>query len=334
MAAQSYDRLDGVIWYDGKLVPWGEANLHVLSHGLHYASAVFEGERAYGGHIFKSTEHSERLKRSANILDFDIPYSVAEIDAAKKLVVEKNGKKEAYVRPIAWRGSEMMGVSAQSNKIHLAIASWEWPSYFDPEQRLKGIRLDLAEYRRPDPKTAPCRAKAAGLYMICTISKHRAERAGYADAMMLDWQGRVAECTGANIFFIKDGKIHTPTADCFLDGITRRTVIELAKKRGYQVIERTIMPEELKDFSEVFVTGTAAEVTPVSGIGDITYKPGQITENLLNDYMAKKVEEGVGMDDAIKSLDQSKFSKLDSFDELAGRNASWVYLEREADSFK
>ncbi len=203
MAAQSYDRLEGVIWYDGKLVPWHEANLHVLSHGLHYASAVFEGERAYGGTIFKSTEHSERLKRSAKILDFDIPYSVAEIDAAKKLVVDKNGKKEAYVRPIAWRGSEMMGVSAQNNAIHLAIASWEWPSYFDPEQRLKGIRLDLADYRRPDPRTAPCRAKAAGLYMICTISKHAAERKGYADAMMLDWEGRVAECTGANIFFVQ-----------------------------------------------------------------------------------------------------------------------------------
>ena len=194
------------------------------------------------------TEHSERLKRSAQILDFEIPYSVAEIDAAKKLVLDKNGKKEAYVRPVAWRGSEMMGVSAQSNTIHLAIASWEWPSYFDPEQRLKGIRLDLAEYRRPDPKTAPCRAKAAGLYMICTISKHRAERSGYADAMMLDWQGRVAECTGANIFFVKDGKIHTPIADCFLDGITRQTVIALARKRGFEVIERRILPDELTEF--------------------------------------------------------------------------------------
>ena len=193
----------------------------MLTHGLHYASCVFEGERAYGGEIFKCTEHSERLKRSAKILDFEIPYSVAEIDAAKQLVLEKNGKKDAYVRPIAWRGSEMMGVSAQNNTIHLAIATWEWPSYFDPAQRLKGIRLDLADYRRPDPETAPCLAKAAGLYMICTISKHRAERKGYADAMMLDWQGRVAECTGANIFFIKDGKIHTPIADCFLDGITR-----------------------------------------------------------------------------------------------------------------
>ena len=292
MAAQSYDRLEGVIWYDGKLVPWQDANLHVLSHGLHYASAVFEGERAYGGQIFKSTEHSERLKRSAQILDFEIPYSVAEIDAAKKLVLEKNGKKEAYVRPVAWRGSEMMGVSAQNNTIHLAIASWEWPSYFDPEQRLKGIRLDLAEYRRPDPKTAPCRAKAAGLYMICTISKHRAERRGYADAMMLDWQGRVAECTGANIFFVKDGKIHTPLADCFLDGLTRQTVIALARKRGFEVIERRIMPDELTEFSECFITGSAAEVTAVSEIADWNFNPGGITKQLMDDYTAEVKPKG------------------------------------------
>ena len=287
MAAQSYDRLEGVIWYDGKLVPWNEANLHVLSHGLHYASCVFEGERAYGGQIFKSTAHSERLKRSANILDFEIPYSVAEIDAAKKLVVEKNGKKEAYVRPVAWRGSEMMGVSAQSNTIHLAIASWEWPSYFDPEQRLKGIRLDLAEYRRPDPKTAPCSAKAAGLYMICTISKHQAERKGYADAMMLDWEGRIAECTGANIFFVKDGKIHTPIADCFLDGITRQTVIGLARKRGMEVIERRITPDELTSFSECFITGSAAEVTAVAEIAHWNFNPGGITKTLMDDYTAE-----------------------------------------------
>jgi len=287
MAAQSYDRLEGVIWYDGKLVPWNEANLHVLSHGLHYASCVFEGERAYGGQIFRSTAHSERLKRSANILDFEIPYSVAEIDAAKKLVVEKNGKKEAYVRPVAWRGSEMMGVSAQSNTIHLAIASWEWPSYFDPDQRLKGIRLDLAEYRRPDPKTAPCTAKAAGLYMICTISKHRAERKGYADAMMLDWEGRVAECTGANIFFVKDGKIHTPIADCFLDGITRQTVIGLARKRGMEVIERRITPDELASFSECFITGSAADATAVAEIAHWNFNPGGITKTLMDDYTAE-----------------------------------------------
>ncbi len=296
MAAQSYDRLDGVIWYDGKLVKWQDANLHVLSHGLHYASAVFEGERAYGGKIFKCTAHSERLKRSAQLLDFEIPYSVAEIDAAKRLVLEKNGKKEAYVRPIAWRGSEMMGVSAQNNTIHLAIATWEWPSYFDPEQRLKGIRLDLADYRRPDPKTAPSLAKAAGLYMICTISKHKAERKGYADAMMLDWQGRVAECTGANIFFVKDGKIHTPIADCFLSGITRETVIALARKRGIEVIERRIMPDELNGFSECFITGSAAEVTAVSEIAQWRFTPSAITKQLMDDYTAEvtpKVEAAV-----------------------------------------
>ena len=287
MAAQSYYRLEGSIWYDGKLVPWGEANLHVLSHGLHYGSCVFEGERAYGGHIFKTVEHAERLKRSANLLDFEIPYSVAEIVAAKQQVVEKNGRTEAYVRPVAWRGSEMMGVSAQDNQIHLAIASWEWPSYFDPAQRLKGIRLDLAEYRRPDPKTAPSTAKAAGLYMICTISKHRAERRGYADAMMLDWQGRVAECTGANIFFTKDGKIHTPLADCFLDGITRQTAIALAKKRGIEVIERRIVPDELREMTECFITGSAAEVTAVSEIADWSFTPGAITKTLMEDYTAE-----------------------------------------------
>ena len=285
--AVPFDQLPGLIWFDGKLVPGPEAKIHVLTHGLHYASAVFEGERAYGGEIFKCTEHSERLKRSANILDFEIPYSVAEIDAAKRLVIEKNGMKDAYVRPIAWRGSDQLGVSAQGNKIHLAIATWQWPSYFDPEQRLKGIRLDLAEYRRPDPRTAPSLAKAAGLYMICTVSKHRAERRGYADAMMLDWQGRVAECTGANIFFITDGKIHTPIADCFLSGITRETVIELAKRRGIEVIERRIMPDELTGFSECFITGSAAEVTAVAEIADWTFTPGAITKQLMDDYTAE-----------------------------------------------
>jgi branched-chain amino acid aminotransferase len=275
--AAPFDQREGVIWYDGKLVPWSDATLHVLSHGLHYASAVFEGERAYGGEIFKITEHSERLRNSAQMLDFEIPYSAAEIDAAKRLVLETNGQKDAYLRPIAWRGSEMMGVSAQNNTIHLAIASWEWPSYFDPAQRLKGIKLDLADYRRPDPMTAPCFAKAAGLYMICTVSKHRAERKGFADALMLDWQGRVAECTGANVFFIKDSAIHTPIADCFLDGITRRAAIMLAKKRGIEVIERRIMPEELSSFSECFITGTAAEVTAVAQIANWNFNPGGIT---------------------------------------------------------
>jgi branched-chain amino acid aminotransferase len=286
MAGEPFDKRPGKIWFDGQLVPWESANLHVLSHGLHYASAVFEGERAYGGEIFKCTEHSERLKKSAEYLDFEIPYSVAQIDEAKRQVVKTNGQLDAYVRPIAWRGSEMMGVSAQASKIHLAIASWEWPSYFDPAQRLKGIRMDVAEFRRPDPATIPCKAKAAGLYMICTISKHKAERKGYADAMMYDWRGFVAECTGANIFFVENGKIHTPAADCFLDGITRRTAIDLAKKRGIEVIERHIKPEEISNFSECFITGTAAEVTPVSEIGQWAFTPAKISQMLMNDYTA------------------------------------------------
>ncbi|MGE0523783.1 MAG: branched-chain amino acid aminotransferase [Variibacter sp.] len=290
--ALTFDQRDGVIWYDGKLIPWADAKLHVLSHGLHYASAVFEGERAYGGEIFKCTQHSERLIRSGKVLDFDIPYSAAEIDAAKRLVLKTNGQNDAYVRPIAWRGSEMMGVSGQQNKIHLAIATWEWPSYFDPAERLKGIRLALAEFRRPDPKTAPVLAKAAGLYMICTISKHKAEREGYADAMMLDWQGRVAECTGANIFFVQDGKLHTPIADCFLDGISRQTVLELARRRGIEVAERRIMPDELSGMAECFITGTAAEVTPVSEIAQWRFKPGKITEQLMADYTAEVQPKG------------------------------------------
>lgn len=281
-----YHDRDGFIWMDGKLVPWREADIHILTHALHYGSAVFEGERAYGGEIFKLTEHTERLIESARILEFEITQSVAEIDQACRDVVAANKLVDCYVRPIAWRGSEQMGVSAQKTKIHLAIAAWDWGSYFPMEQRLKGIRIGFAKYRRPDPATAPTKAKAAGLYMICTIEKHRAERAGLADALMLDFRGRVAECTGANIFFIKDGVIHTPEADCFLDGITRRTVIALAKKRGYELHERAIMPDELGGFTECFITGTAAEVTPVSEIGDFRYTPGQISETLLNDYMA------------------------------------------------
>ena len=228
-----YHDRDGFIWYDGKLVPWREANLHVLSHGLHYASAVFEGERAYGGVIFELTQHSQRLSDGAKTMDFQIPYSVAEIGRACQEVVKANKLTDCYVRPIAWRGSEMMGVSAQTTKIHLAVATWDWGSYFPMEQRLKGIRLTIAQYRRPDPATAPAKTKAAGLYMICTLDTYRAERMGYADALMYDWRGRVAECTGANIFFVKDGALHTPTPDCFLDGITRRTVIGLAN-RGVQ----------------------------------------------------------------------------------------------------
>src|ERR671921_818443 len=287
MSMLPFDDRDGQIWYDGKLVLWREAKLHVLTHALHYASCVFEGERVYNGSVFKLTEHSERLAKSAEILGFKLPYSVAEIDAATNLVVKTQGYTDAYLRPVAWRGSEMMGVSAQQNQIHLAIASWEWPSYFDPVQRLKGIRLDLAEYRRPDPATAPSKSKAAGLYMICTVSKHKAERKGYADALMLDWQGRVAECTGANVFFVKDGRIHTPTADCFLAGITRQTVIDLARRRGFEVEERRIQPDELETFNECFITGTAAEVTPVSEIGPYRFQPGNMTKVLMEDYSAE-----------------------------------------------
>jgi branched-chain amino acid aminotransferase len=287
MSVLPFDQRDGWIWFDGQLVPWKDAKLHVLSHGLHYASSVFEGERAYGGEIFKSTEHSERFRRSAQLLDFEIPYSVAELDAAKALVVAKNGISDVYVRPVAWRGSEMMAVAAQSATIHVAIATWEWPSMFDVEQKMKGIRLGMADYRRPDPKTAPSASKAAGLYMICTISKHQAERNGYADALMLDWQGRVAECTGANVFFTKDGALHTPIADCFLDGITRRTVIDLARRRGIEVIERRIMPDELPSFDECFICGTGAEVTPVSEIGPHRFTPGNISRTLIGDYSAE-----------------------------------------------
>ena len=286
MSSVPYDQREGVIWMNGEMADWPDAKLHVLSHGLHYASAVFEGVRAYGGQIFELTQHSERLHKSAELLGFEIPYTVDEIDQACRDVVAGNGLVEAYIRPIAWRGSEMMGVSAQQTRINVAIAAWDWGKYFDPEAQLKGIRMAMAEYRRPDPRTAPAMSKAAGLYMICTIEKHKAEAAGYADALMLDWRGQVAEATGANIFLVKDGVIHTPTPDCFLDGITRRSVMDLARKRGFEVIERAIMPDELDDFSECFITGTAAEVTAVAEIGPHTFTPGAITETLMNDYSA------------------------------------------------
>jgi branched-chain amino acid aminotransferase len=286
MATDPYDQRDGVIWMNGELISWRDARVHLLTHALHYGSAVFEGERVYDGQIFKLTEHSQRLHESAKGLDFEIPYSVAEIDRACREVVRANGLVDGYVRPIAWRGSEQMGVAAQATKINLAIAAWDWGSYFDPAARLKGLRLTIAQYRRPDPRTAPAKSKAAGLYMICTIEKHRAERAGYADALMLDWRGQVAEATGANIFFVKEGVLHTPTPDCFLDGITRRTVIGLAKQGGWKVIERVIMPEEMAGFSECFITGTAAEVTPVSEIGPYRFTIGDITRTLMNDYSA------------------------------------------------
>ena len=286
MVTVPYDQRDGFIWFNGELVPWSDARIHVLTHGLHYASGVFEGMRAYGGEIFKLTEHNQRLHKSAEILDFQIPYSVADLDKAARDVLRANGLTDAYVRPIAWRGSEQMGVSAQKTKTNVAIAAWDWGAYFDPAAREKGLKLTFAKYRRPDPRTAPVESKAAGLYMICTIEKHRAEREGYADAVMLDWRDQIAECTGANIFFVKDGVIYTPTPDCFLDGITRRTVIGLAKQRGWSVIEKAILPEELADFSECFITGTAAEVMPVGSIGEYNFTVGEITRTLMDDYAA------------------------------------------------
>ena len=285
MDSNSFDDRDGQIWYDGQMGLWRDANVHVLTHGLHYASCVFEGERSYNGRIFKLREHTDRLLKSARILGFDIPYSADQIDAACNEVCKVNDIVDGYIRPISWRGSEMMGVSAQENTIHLAIAAWPWPSYFSPEARMKGIRLKTSEWRRPAPETAPIDSKAAGLYMICTMSKHAAEAEGYDDALMLDWRGQVAEATGANIFLVfNDGKLHTPTPDCFLNGITRKTVIGLAQAREIEVIERTIMPEELADATEVFLTGTAAEVTPVGEIDDNKFTVGDISRWLMDDY--------------------------------------------------
>ena len=284
MAGLPFDDRDGVIWFDGKLIPWREANIHVLTHGLHYGSCVFEGQRIYGGKIFKLTEHTERLAASGKILGFDLPFSVAEIDEANRLVVKANNIVDGYLRPVAWRGSEMMGVAAQASKIHVAIAVWEWPSYFSPEAKMKGIRLQWSDWRRPDPATAPVHAKAAGLYMICTMAKHKAEGAGFDDSLMLDWRGFLAEATGANLFLVQEGKIHTPLADCFLNGITRQTVIGLAKANGFEVIERRIMPEELAKTDEVFLTGTAAEVTPVGQIGDYRFTPGAVCKRLVEAY--------------------------------------------------
>lgn len=286
LPASSFDDRDGQIWLDGKLVPWRDAKVHVLTHALHYASCVFEGERAYDGRIYKLREHTQRLFRSAQILGFEIPYTEDQIDAACESALKVQGMADAYVRPVAWRGSEVMGVSPKGSKVHVAVAVWQWPSYFDPAEKMKGIRLDIARWRRPAPDTAPCASKAAGLYMICTMSKAEAEQKGYADAMMFDYRGLVAEATGANMFFVRDGKLHTPTPDCFLDGITRRSVMELARKRRIEVVERHIQPHELATFSECFITGTAAEVTPVSEIGPFAFKPAAITEALLQDYAA------------------------------------------------
>jgi branched-chain amino acid aminotransferase len=284
MSMLPFDDRDGVIWFDGKLVPWRDAKVHVLTHGLHYASCVFEGERAYNGVIFKMTEHHQRLHESAKILGFELPYPVAALDAAAAEVLRANKIVDGYLRPVAWRGSEMMGVSAQQSVIHVAIAAWDWPAYFAPELRAKGISMIFAPWRRPAPDTAPTKSKAAGLYMICTLSKHAAEAKGCQDALMLDHRGRIAEATGANVFLVQDGKIHTPIPDCFLDGITRRTVIALARDMGIEVIERAIMPDELGKTSEVFLTGTAAEVTPVGEIDTYKFTVGKITNDLMTAY--------------------------------------------------
>jgi branched-chain amino acid aminotransferase len=285
MAEQrSFDDRDGFIWFDGKLVPWREANVHILTHAMHYASSVFEGQRAYGGRIFKLREHSERLRRSAELLGFDIPWSAEEIDAACDQVLEANGLTDAYLRPVAWRGSESMGVSPKGTAPHLAIAAWNWGKYYPPEKAAAGIRLDIAPWRRPAPYTAPVHSKAAGLYMIASLSKQHADARGFDDALMLDWRGQVAEATGANAFFVRDGVLHTPTPDCFLDGITRRTVIDLARKRGIQVEERAIWPEELESFEQFFITGSAAEVTPVQSAGPWRFEMGELSRQLVRDY--------------------------------------------------
>ncbi len=282
-----FDRREGSLWLDGKLVPWADAKIHVLTHGLHYASSVFEGERLYNGRVYKLEEHTARLFESARILGMKIPYTEEEISKATLEAVAAQGFTDAYVRPVVWRGSEQMSVAAPNAKIHVAIAVWQWPSYFDAKQKLKGIRLEISRWRRPAPDTAPTQAKAAGLYMICTMSKHDAESRGYADAMMLDYRGYVAEATGANIFFVENGKLHTPIADCFLNGITRQSVMALARARQIPVIERHIKPEELTNFTECFLTGSAAEVTPVCEIGEYRFTPGPLSELLMTAYDAE-----------------------------------------------
>lgn len=284
MAGLPFDDRDGWIWFDGQFVPWRDARVHVLTHGLHYASSVFEGERMYDGEIFKLHQHTVRLFRSAELLEMEIPFTVEEIDQACRETCSRNGLHDGYIRPFAWRGAEVMGVASKGSKVHVAVAAWEWPSYFDPEEKKKGIRITHSKWRRPDPATIPSEAKAAGLYMICTLSKDAAERAGYADALMLDYRGYVAEMTGANVFFIKDGVIHTPKPDCFLNGITRLSLIDLARWRGFEVVERHIKPEEMADFTECFITGSAAEVTPVSEIGEYRFTPGNISLSLMDDY--------------------------------------------------
>ena len=281
---EDFSQNEGFIWYDGELVEWKDTKIHVLTHGLHYASSVFEGERCYDGKIFREIEHTQRLHHSANTLGFEIPYSVEEICEIRKIVLKANNITNGYIRPVAWRGSEMMGISAQRNKIHLAVAAWEWPSYYSPEARLKGIKLQLTKWRRPSPETAPISTKAAGLYMICTLAKHEAESNGCEDALMLDYRGYIAETTSANIFLVIDNEIHTPLADCFLNGITRQEVIRIAKDKGIKLVERHINLEELEKADEVFVTGTAAEITPVSEIGQYKFKPDTICKLMIEEY--------------------------------------------------
>jgi branched-chain amino acid aminotransferase len=281
---RSYDDRDGWIWIDGKLVPWREANVHILTHALHYASSVFEGQRAYGGVIFKLSEHSARLRKSAELLGFELPWSVEEIDAACNEVVKANGFTDAYIRPVAWLGSEKMGVSPKGAKPHMAIAAWDWGKYYPPEIAAKGLRLDIAPWRRPAPYTAPVHSKAAGLYMIASLSKKHADERGYDDALMFDWRGQVAEATGANAFFVQDSKLYTPTPDCFLDGITRRTVMDLARRRGVEVIEKAIWPEELEGFEQMFITGSAAEVTFIQSAGPWNFEIGELSRQLALDY--------------------------------------------------
>ena len=282
----AYDDRDGKIWMDGKLVEWRDAKVHLLTHALHYASSVFEGERCYNGKIFKGVEHSKRLKKSANYLDFEIPFSVEEIEAAKYAMLEANGWKDAYVRAVAWRGAgEDMGVSSARNPVRLAVAGWEWGNYYG-DAKMKGAKLDIARWKRPSPETIPVHAKAAGLYMICTMSKHEAEAKGCSDALFMDYRGYVAECTGANIFFVKDGEVHTPLADCFLNGITRQTVIELLKQKGIRVWERHIEPYELESFEQCWLTGTAAEVTPVGQIGPYSFEVGALAKDMVETYEA------------------------------------------------
>lgn len=279
-----YNDRDGKIWFDGNFVDWRDAKVHVLTHAMHYASSVFEGERAYNGKIFKSVEHSERFKKSANLIDFEIPYTVEEIENAKYQALEKNGLSDAYVRAFAWRGAgEDMGVASSRNPVRVAVAVWSWGNYYG-DAKFKGAKLDIAKWRRPDPATAPSQAKAAGLYMIATMSKHAAEDKGCSDAMMFDYRGYVAEATGANMFFVKDGEVHTPKPDAFLNGITRQTVIDLLKKNGISVIERHIMPDELEGFEQCWLTGTAAEVTPVGQIGDYSFEVGALTKEISESY--------------------------------------------------